>query len=299
MLHIIKSSIFESPAHTLVNTVNTVGVMGKGVAQGFKARYPAMYRDYKQLCDDHVLKIGTLHCWHGPSRWVLNFPTKTTWKKPSKLEYIEAGLDAFATNYKKMGIRSIAFPPLGCGNGQLDWSVVRPLMLKYLWNLELPIFIHEWFESPNTVEQHEPTARGAPVSYAEFLNDLHATVDERNGQFHTFLKQAPFQVKFDDENSLEAYLDKKFIIPEDFISTAWAGLQIGLLTPHTLGGEVDKYARYLLPVVAALPYVHAVSVQLNPKNPEQTSIGLFFNEGASGYERHTVGSRQDSRCLFQ
>lgn len=299
MLHIIKSSIFDSPAQTLVNTVNTVGVMGKGIAEGFKARYPAMFREYKQLCDKHVLKIGTLHCWHGPSRWVLNFPTKTTWKMPSKLEYIELGLDTFAENYKRMGIQSISFPPLGCGNGQLDWNEVRPVMLKYLWDLDIPIFMHEWFESYGVAEQHEVRAKVAPTSYAEFLSDLHALVDERNGHFHTINKRAPYRVKFADDNSLEAYLDKKFVIPEDFVSTAWAGLQVGLLTPYTLGGEVDKYARYLLPVVAALPYVRSAPVQLNPREPKRISAGLFFNERISGYARHKVGSRGEAqRCLF-
>jgi O-acetyl-ADP-ribose deacetylase (regulator of RNase III) len=300
VLNIIERNIFESPAQTLVNTVNTVGVMGKGVAAGFKARYPAMYREYRDLCDKHILKIGSLHCWHGPSRWVLNFPTKTTWKKPSKLEYIAWGLDAFVANYKRMGIQSASFPPLGCGNGQLDWGDVRPLMLKHLWNLDIPIYIHEWFQASDVAEQHHPQAKAAPVSYAEFLADLHAAVDEKDGHFHTLNRHTPFEVRFGGEDDLEVYLTSKFVIPEYFISTAWAGLQVGLLTPYTLGGGVERYARYLLPVIAALPYVHAVPVQLNPKKNNQTSVGLFFNESEGGYEEHHVGSRRESQpCLFQ
>jgi O-acetyl-ADP-ribose deacetylase (regulator of RNase III) len=299
VLHIIKSSIFDSPAQTLVNTVNTVGVMGKGIAQGFRVRYPAMFHEYKELCDKHILKVGTLHCWRGSSRWVLNFPTKTTWKKPSKLEYIELGLDAFAEHYKTLGIRSVSFPPLGCGNGQLEWGEVRPLMLKYLWNLDIPIFIHEWFERNGVAEQHEARAKIAPVSFSEFLSDLHAVVDEQNGRFHTIARRTPFRVNFTDSNSLEVYVEKKFVIPEYFISTAWAGLQVGLLTPYTLGGEVEKYARYLLPVIAALPYVQSAPVQLNPRDPKHISAGLFLNERAGGYDKYEVGSRGDAqRCLF-
>lgn len=297
MLNILNSSIFNSPAQTLVNTVNIVGVMGKGIAHGFKMRYPEMFREYKHLCDKHVLKIGTLHCWHSPSRWVLNFPTKTTWKKPSKLEYVEAGLHTFAENYKRMGIQSISFPPLGCGNGQLDWNEVRPVMEKYLWDLDIQIFIHEWFEPSGIAEQNDIRARVPPLTYNEFLSDLHALVEERDGRFQTLDNKSPFRVKLANDSSLEIYVERKFVIPEEFVSTAWTGLQIGLLTPYTLGGEVERYARYLLPVVAALPYIRMAPIQLNTNNPK-LSTGLFFSERISGYEKHRVAGNGDGQqCL--
>lgn len=299
MLTIINSSIFESPAQTLVNTVNTVGVMGKGVAKGFKTRYPTMFREYKDLCDRRILSTGTLHCWHGPSRWVLNFPTKTTWRKPSKIEFIQSGLQTFSENYKRMGIQSVSFPPLGCGNGQLDWSEVRPLMLKYLWNLDIPIFIHEWFQQSGVAEQLEPAATRLPLSYSEFISDLHAIVDEHHGRFQTFGDSAHFQVSLVDQNNLEVYLDEKSYISEDLLATAWAGLQVGLLTPQTLGGYTDSYSRYLLPVIAALPYVRTAQVQLDAQAPEKISAGLFFDELASGYDEHTIGENNaGQQCLF-
>ena len=99
MITFLESSIFSSPAQTLVNTVNTVGVMGKGIAKEFKRTYPSMYREYRALCDSNQLEIGKLHLWRSDSRWVLNFPTKTTWRLPSKIEYIEAGLIKFLSNY--------------------------------------------------------------------------------------------------------------------------------------------------------------------------------------------------------
>lgn len=300
MLHILQSSIFSSPAQTLVNTVNTVGVMGKGIAQAFKARYPEMFREYRDLCDKHILTIGTLHCWHGPDRWVLNFPTKTTWKKPSKLEYVEQGLITFKQNYKTMGIQSISFPPLGCGNGQLNWQDVRPMMLKYLWNIDIPVFIHEWFEAPSVAEQHDHRAKLAPATYSEFLSDLHATIDERRGQFHTFARQIPYRVTFSEESDLEIYLDRKFVIPQDIISTAWAGLQVGLLTAQTLGGELEKYARYLLPVLASLAYVQKVVVQFDPQNAQQKSVGLFLGQHVTGYEKFNLVERENNqRWLFR
>ncbi len=298
MLSVIKSSIFDSPAQTLVNTVNTVGVMGKGIAKEFKARYPAMFREYKHLCDRHVLKIGTLHCWPGPSRWILNFPTKTTWKKPSRMEYLDAGLETFVRNYKRMGIQSVSFPPLGCGNGQLHWEEVKPLMLYHLWNLDIQIYIHEWFEGSNLPEQADPAARVPPVAYSEFLSDLHALVDERNGRFATLATHVPYHVRFLDGENLEATRDRPLVIPEEVISTAWAGLQLGLLTPYTLGSEVERYARFLFPVLASLPYVQTTRVQLDPQNPKRTSAGLFLREAADGYDGRRLQATQEAQgCL--
>jgi O-acetyl-ADP-ribose deacetylase (regulator of RNase III) len=142
MLTYIYASLFDSPAQTLVNTVNTVGVMGKGIAKTFRDRYPAMFAEYRKLCDRGEFKIGDLHLWKGDGRWVLNFPTKTTWQLPSKLEYIEKGLETFVQNYEKMGIVSASFPPLGCGNGNLNWTDVKPIIERYLGKISIPIYIH-------------------------------------------------------------------------------------------------------------------------------------------------------------
>jgi hypothetical protein len=80
MLVYLYSSLFDSPAQTLVNTVNTVGVMGKGIAKTFRERYPAMFSEYRKLCDSSEFSIGNLHLWKGDDHWVLNFPTKTSWR---------------------------------------------------------------------------------------------------------------------------------------------------------------------------------------------------------------------------
>ena len=142
MITYLKGDIFSSPAQVLVNTVNTVGVMGKGVALEFKKRYPAMFKSYERVCDEKQLEIGKLLLWKGPEKWVLMFPTKKHWRSPSKLEYIEAGLQKFADTYVEKGIASIAFPRLGCGNGGLDWEEVRPLMERYLERLSIPVYVY-------------------------------------------------------------------------------------------------------------------------------------------------------------
>ena len=105
----------NSSAQTVVNTVNTVGVMGKGLAAAFKERYPDMYVVYKKRCDDGELKPGSIWLWKGADQWVLNFATKKHWRNPSKLDYIRQGLLEFRGSYEAMGIREIAFPVWGVG----------------------------------------------------------------------------------------------------------------------------------------------------------------------------------------
>lgn len=141
-MNYIEGDIFSSPAQVIVNTVNTVGVMGKGLALSFKNRYPQMFEDYKRACEKHTFSIGKLMLYYAPDHWILLFPTKENWRYPSKLEYIEKGLIKFVNNYAEKGITSIAFPKLGCGNGELDWADVKPLMEKYLKNLPIDVYIY-------------------------------------------------------------------------------------------------------------------------------------------------------------
>ena len=132
MLTYLRTSIFDSPAQTLVNTVNTVGVMGKGIAKEFKARYPEMYSEYRHLCDKGRMQVGSLHLWRGSKPWVLNFPTKTTWRQPSRIEYVVEGLRKFRRTYEEMGSPPRHSHLWDGGNGNLDWDDVRPLMERYL-----------------------------------------------------------------------------------------------------------------------------------------------------------------------
>ena len=141
---IIKiGNMFESKAQTLVNTINCVGIMGKGIALEFKNRYPDMFSEYVRLCKAGQVKPGVPYYYCdllGSS--VVNFPTKDHWRSPSKLSYIISGLDWFVNNYKNLGITSIAFPPLGCGNGGLSWTIVGPLMYSKLRDLPIEVEIY-------------------------------------------------------------------------------------------------------------------------------------------------------------
>ena len=137
-----KGDIFDSKAQVIVNTVNCKGVMGKGLALAFKQRYPAMFPVYQQECKTGKLRIGKPTLYKQSTPWILNFPTKNDWKLPSKLEYLEKGLQYLVSNYKKAGIKSIAFPKLGAQNGKLSWDEVGPLMARYLSPLDIDVYIY-------------------------------------------------------------------------------------------------------------------------------------------------------------
>lgn len=143
---IIKGNIFNTKAQTIVNTINCVGVMGKGIALVYKLRYPQMFDIYHEYCKQHLISIGRLWLYKGDvnTPWVLNFPTKYHWKYPSKLEYLEKGLKKFVDTYKERGITSVAFPMLGTHNGGLDKTVVRTLMVKYLSQCNIPVEIYDY-----------------------------------------------------------------------------------------------------------------------------------------------------------
>lgn len=143
MLTIKIGDIFESKMDVLVNTVNCVGVMGKGIAQIYKQKYPLMFDEYKLLCSNKLIHTGELYPYYENNQMkIINFPTKEHWRSPSKIEYITTGLDWFIDNYELYGIKSIAFPPLGCGNGGLDWKTVGPLMYQKLNHLPIDIEIY-------------------------------------------------------------------------------------------------------------------------------------------------------------
>ncbi len=138
----LKGDIFDSKAQVIVNTVNCQGVMGKGLALAFKERFPDMFTVYQQDCKAGKLHIGRPTIYTKSTPWILNFPTKNYWRYPSKLEYLEKGLEFLIAHYKKVGITSIAFPKLGAQNGKLSWDEVGPLMAKYLSQLNIDVYIY-------------------------------------------------------------------------------------------------------------------------------------------------------------
>src|SRR5579875_565074 len=131
MWKLTEGNILEADVQALVNTVNTVGVMGKGIALQFKKAFPEMFEAYQAVCKAKKLQPGQMYVYRGQMfnpRYLINFPTKRHWKGKSNLADIEAGLDALVEELIARDIKSVAIPPLGCGHGGLNWNVVRPLI---------------------------------------------------------------------------------------------------------------------------------------------------------------------------
>lgn len=140
---VIEGNIFTSKCQVLVNTVNCVGVMGAGIALECRLRYPEMFERYVQLCEAGKIDIGKLWIYKS-DRWILNFPTKKHWKFPSKIEYLEAGLEKFASTYRDKGIESIAFPLLGADKGGIPANESLAVMHRYLDDLNINIEIYKY-----------------------------------------------------------------------------------------------------------------------------------------------------------
>jgi len=140
----ISGNIFTSKAQTLVNTVNCVGVMGAGIALECRLRYPEMYEKYVEICRLGKLSPGQLWLFKASDRWVLNFPTKIDWKRPSQERYLHLGLEKFVETYESKGIESIAFPLLGADKGGLGKDKSTEILKQYLANLALPIEIYTY-----------------------------------------------------------------------------------------------------------------------------------------------------------
>ena len=142
-MRVLVGDLFESDAQTLVNTVNTVGVMGKGVALAFRKRFPDMFEDYVARCRAGVVKLGEPYLYRrSVPPWILNFPTKEHWRSVARLSDIAEGLEYLERRYKEWGITSLAVPPLGCGEGQLEWRIVGPTLYRYLNRMAIPVQLY-------------------------------------------------------------------------------------------------------------------------------------------------------------
>ncbi|OGP54060.1 MAG: Appr-1-p processing protein [Deltaproteobacteria bacterium RBG_13_52_11] len=156
MVKVLMGDILDSKAQTLVNTVNCVGIMGKGIALKFKEQFPDMFRDYVERCNRKEVKLGKSYLFKRLiSPWILNFPTKEHWRSVSRIQDIIQGLKYLLQHYKEWGITSIAVPPLGCGQGQLEWKIVGPTLYRYLNQLDIPVELYAPYGTPHEELQPE------------------------------------------------------------------------------------------------------------------------------------------------
>lgn len=148
MIKFVQGNLLDARVDAIVNTVNTVGVMGKGIALMFKEKYPENFRAYAAACKAGEVSVGHMFVTPGVEldgpRWIINFPTKQNWWQPAKLEWVKNGLADLKIVITDRQIRSIALPPLGCGNGGLKWGVVRPMIESMLGGMEgVEVIVYE------------------------------------------------------------------------------------------------------------------------------------------------------------
>ncbi len=268
MITYLSGDLFQSPAKVLVNTVNTVGVMGKGIALEFKRIYPEMFKAYRNHCERGDLRIGHLFLYKTPHKWILNFPTKKHWRSPSREEYIEAGLKKLRASCSEMGMTSIAFPELGCGNGELDFETqVKPLMERYLGTLSVPIFIyltgaktdppeHRNVRSIRQWLRSEPSALPFDEIWPDVVNTLRQRCD-----FATLSKGNPFTATVTADPptiTITSGRGTTRILTAD-LRRFWQQLRDFGLTHGSIAPD-HRFTSYLLPVFAELPYVKPVKL---------------------------------------
>jgi O-acetyl-ADP-ribose deacetylase (regulator of RNase III) len=285
MLIYHRTSIFESPAQTVVNTVNCVGVMGKGIAADFRKRYPDMYDEYRNICARKLLEPGKLWLWKAPDRWVLNFPTKRHWRNPSRLEWIEAGLQKFVAEYDRRGITEISFPRLGCGNGGLDWDVVRPMMDAHLSELPITVYVHDYevnIGSPEHLETpSRPTTSRIDRSFDEFIATLYDTVALRDGQFRMLQSGKAFNVRSVPDNQLRFESDDGIAeIDVDDLRSIWVKLLKGVVTARVAQwGRPEVTGEHILSVLSALQDVRTVEIQRRSAEQPELAVEMRRRSG--------------------
>lgn len=285
MINYIDGKFFASPAQALVNTVNTVGVMGKGVAKVFKDIYPDMFKIYQRMCESGELQIGRLQLYKSSNKWILNFPTKKDWRHPSKVEYVEAGLKTFVDSYVEMGINSIAFPALGCGNGGLDFEKqVRPLMEKYLSSLPISIFIYPHKHNYGLPEhtnkagmkkwlQSEPHL----LPFSEVWKDLVNTLENQK-RFNTLDKNTPFEAKVEYPDVIKIIATNEVHhIHKEEIMDFWQQLRsYGFISSKDAPSGLNQNFYYLSPIFKVLGYIKVV--KLVNENVARNVYGLQYFE---------------------
>lgn len=300
MITYVAGNLFTSPAQVLVNTVNTQGVMGKGIALQFKQAYPQMFKDYQVLCEKNKIDIGILWIYKTSHKWILNFPTKRYWRNPSKVEFIETGLKKFSERFSELGIYSIAFPALGCGNGELDWdNTIKPLMEKYLNRIPADVFVHPPLNINDLPEHRNKReiekwlkSEPATLSFSEVWKDLGKLLTKKSS-FSTLSTSSDFRVKIieDSEEKLIEDNNKSVLIIEakngtrkigyDQLLELWQQFRRhGYLRRGIVSSSVEKELSYLIPIFSELEYVEKIELSetgdfLNPI-AKKTYSGLQY-----------------------
>lgn len=209
MICFVQGDLLQAPAEALVNTVNTVGVMGKGVALQFKRAFPDNYEAYVKACERGEVQIGRIFVYDrgllARPRYIFNFPTKKHWRHPSRMAYVEEGLKDLVRVIQELGVRSVALPPLGAGNGGLPWPEVRRRIqeaLEPLEDVEILVYEPQATEVPSITPLSNKPRLTPPRAALLKLFGLYKTLGETLGRLEAqklayFLQEAGLNLRLD------------------------------------------------------------------------------------------------------
>lgn len=262
-VRVTEGDLLKSNSQALVNTVNTVGIMGKGIALSFKKRYPDMFHDYARRCDAGSVRLGEPYPYYADDHIIINFPTKGHWRAVSRLADIVAGLEYLVEHYKGWGITSIAVPPLGCGNGQLDWDVVGPTLYRHLSRLDIPVELYAPHGSLQKSGQlsllESPANEGARLVEPEWIALVEILRRLESYRYHWPVGRVLFQKI--------AYFATQ------------AGLPTGL---EYKAASYGPYAELLKPALARLQN-NALAVEVQNGRLLEVRVGPTFHDAAEAF----------------
>jgi O-acetyl-ADP-ribose deacetylase (regulator of RNase III) len=270
MIRFLQGNLFESRAEALVNTVNCVGVMGKGIAYQFKRAYPEMHSDYVRRCKAGEVRLGEVSSFRERGKLVVNFPTKSHWRSSSNLKDIRTGLRALRTFLVANEIKSIAIPPLGCGNGGLAWSDVKELIELELGELDgVDVEVYTPAVQFESKVANEPRLSIGHFVLAALRSEL-KTPTKLNIQkaayfFNVFWGESYFRFTDYRFGPYSVALDPMFAVIRDYLSFARVEAselaRIGATT-KLKGPDADRFGKMLTAVRAAADYCNARQARL-------------------------------------
>jgi len=300
-IRVITGDILQSDAETLVNTVNCVGIMGKGIALGFRKRFPEMFDDYVLRCGRGEVRLGCPYLYQGYLRpRILNFPTKDHWRSVARLDAIVEGMKYVLDHQREWRMTSVACPPLGCGEGRLEWRIVGRILYAYLSRLEIPVELYAPHGTPPS-ELDPEFLEGGPAAARVYRPQLR--IDEvalvevvwriQNEHHHwpigrtTFQKLAYFATEFGVPTGYK--FDKSSYGPFDkaLKSTVTRLVNNGLLEEAREGGRFalrardyhaearEEYSAELLALEPAIDRVTDLSLRLSPAELELAATAHY------------------------
>ncbi len=285
--HVI-GDVLQSPARVLVNAVNTVGVMGKGIAHDFKLCYPDMFEQYRDLCERGDFNMGQVMLHRTPHKWVLNLPTKTHWRAHADLDDIRKGLLKFRETYVERGITSVSFPRLGTGAGGLDWQhEVKPLMESVLGPLPIHVFIHDYDLNDEFLSAESRNIRTVrawlegdpqPVAFSKFWRDISRMLRNNERKFET-VDGDVFMVGRDKRRRGRSLVmltrePQPLFLSESVLADLWSYVRsAGYAHPRNFPGGLDAHAPYVIGLLSELDYVRPVHLL---DDDDRREVGLHY-----------------------